>query len=123
MAGGIRQGRLTGWTLKLARDEDSDDERLVVKSHFDKFRRSRAGNLPLRWTLEAKPGSRLTVTSEPFQGLEAMVALIMAGVTKPGELAEELGVSGGTISKWGKKGIDTGRLVKSKRSEWELSTL
>jgi len=114
---------LLDWTLKLARDEDSDDEHLVVKSHFDKFRRSRAGNLPLRWTLESKPGTALSITSEPFQGLEAMICLIMAGVTKPGELAEELGVSGGCISKWGKKGVDAGRLQKSKRSEWELCTL
>ena len=112
---------LLDWTLKLTRDENSDDGTLMVKSSFDKLRRSRVGNLPLRWTLASVPEEKLSVTSEPFQGLEAMIALVASGVTKPAELAEELGVSGGTISKWGKKGIDAGRLQKSTRSEWELA--
>lgn len=108
------------WTLKLARDEDSDDDRLVVKSNFDKFRRSRDGNGPLRWTIRAAAGEDIDVTSEPFQGVEAMIALIAAGVTKPSELAEELGVTGGCISKWAKKGIDSGKLAKDGR-EWKLA--
>ncbi len=110
------------WTLKLARDEDSDDDHLVVKSNFDKFRRSRDGNGPLRWTIRATPGKSIDITSEPFQGLEAMIALIAAGVTKPSELAEELGVSGGCISKWGKKGMDSGRLAQPRRGEWALTS-
>lgn len=110
------------WTLKLARDEDSDDDRLVVKSNFDKFRRSRDGNGPLRWTIRAAAGMDIDITSEPFQGVEAMIALIAAGVTKPSELAEELGVTGGCISKWGKKGIDDGRLDKKSRGEWKLAS-
>jgi hypothetical protein len=109
------------WTLKLARDEDSDDHQLVVKSNFDKFRRSRDGNGPLRWTIRATPGEDIDITSEPFQGLEAMIALVAAGVTTPSQLAEELGVTGGCISKWGKKGLDSGQLVKVTRGEWKLS--
>ena len=109
------------WTLKLARDEDSDDHQLVVKSNFDKFRRSRDGNGPLRWTIRAAPGQDIDITSEPFQGLEAMIALIAAGVTKPSELAEELGVTGGCVSKWGKKGVDSGRLIQPRRGEWALA--
>jgi hypothetical protein len=108
------------WTLKLARDEDSDDHQLVVKSNFDKFRRSRDGNGPLRWTICAAAGKEIDITSKPFQGLEAMIALIDAGVTTPSQLAEELGVTGGCISKWGKKGLDSGRLVKLGRGEWAL---
>jgi hypothetical protein len=109
------------WTLKLARDEDSDDHQLVVKSNFDKFRRSRDGNGPLRWTIRAAPDTDIDITSEPFQGLEAMIALIAAGVTSPSQLAEELGVTGGCISKWGKKGVDSGRLAQPRRGEWALN--
>ncbi|MES2467022.1 MAG: AAA family ATPase [Verrucomicrobiota bacterium] len=110
------------WTLKLSRDEDSDDNHLVVKSNFDKFRRSRDGNGPLRWTIRAAVGEEIDITSEPFHGLEAMIALIAAGVTKPSELAEELGVTGGCVSKWGKKGMDSGRLAQPRRGEWALSS-
>jgi AAA domain len=113
---------LLDWTLKLVRDEDSEDDRLVVKSHFDKFRRSRDGNGPLRWTIRAAAGEEIDITSEPFQGVEAMIALIAAGVTKPSELAEELGVTGSCISKWGKKGMDSGRLAQPRRGEWGLSS-
>jgi hypothetical protein len=109
------------WTLKLARDEDSDDHQLVVKSNFDKFRRSRDGNGPLRWTIRAAPDTDIDITSEPFQGLEAMIALIAAGVTSPSQLAEDLGVTGGCISKWGKKGVDSGRLAQPRRGEWALN--
>lgn len=112
---------LLDWTLKLSRDEDSDDDHLVVKSNFDKFRRSRDGNGPLRWTIRAAAGEDIEITSEPFQGLEAMIALIAAGVIKPSELAEELGVTGGCISKWGKKGVDACRLEKKNRGEWALT--
>jgi hypothetical protein len=48
------------WTLQLARDEDRDDDRLVGKSNFDNFRRSRDGNGPLRWTIRATPATTST---------------------------------------------------------------
>ena len=38
------------------------------------------------------------------------------------ELAEELGVTGGCVSKWGKKGMDSGRLAQPRRGEWALSS-
>ena len=113
---------LLDFTLKLTRDEDGTDGVLKVKTGFDKFRRSRDGNLPLLWTLDAPSGGRASMSSAPFKGLDAMIALIEQGITKPGELAEELLVSPGTISKWGKKGIDSGRLKKNGRSEWVLNT-
>lgn len=109
------------WTLKLSRDEESDDEHLVVKSHFDKFRRSRANNGPLRWKIRAAAGEEIDITSEPFQGLEAMVALIAAGVSKSSELAEDLGVTASCISKWGKKGVDAGKLNPIKGGQWSLT--
>ena len=71
------------WTLGLAHDEDSDDDQLVVASNFDKFRRSRDGNGPLRWTIRATPDIDTDIISEPFQEIEAMIALIAAGVRCP----------------------------------------
>jgi hypothetical protein len=50
----------------------------VVASNFDKFRRSRDGNGPLRWTIRATPGIDTDIISEPFQEIEAMIALIAA---------------------------------------------
>ena len=92
-------------TLKLTRNEESDDGNLIVKTVFDKFRRSRNGNLPLRWTIVSSHGQKISVTSEPFQGMEAMIALIHEGVTSPGQLAEELGViEGGPFPNGGKRG-------------------
>lgn len=111
---------LLDWTLKLTRDETSTDDVLVIKSTFGKFRRSRAGNGPLRWSLTARPGEAISFTSEPYSGPEAMLGLVQDGVHKPSEIAEELGVTASCVSKWGKKLADQGRLEKGKRDEWKL---
>jgi hypothetical protein len=71
------------WTLQLARDEDRDDDQLLGKSNFDKFRGSRDGNGPLGRTIRATPGIDIDLTSEPFQKIEAIIALIAAGVRCP----------------------------------------
>jgi hypothetical protein len=53
------------WTLELAHDKDSDDDQFVGKSNFDKFRRSRDGNRPLRWTIRATPATASTSPANP----------------------------------------------------------
>lgn len=113
---------LLDWTLLLARDDESEDDKLVLKSSFGKFRRSRDGNPPLKWTISAQAGEPIQVHSESYSGPDAMLSMVGAGIGQPSQLAEELGVSGGTISKWAKKLIDSGRLKKTGRSEYALNT-
>jgi Mn-dependent DtxR family transcriptional regulator len=45
--------------------------------------------------------------------------LITAGVTDCADLAEEMKVSKGTISKWAKRMMDVGRLKKTNRKRYE----
>jgi hypothetical protein len=54
-------------TLQLDRDEGREDDRLVGKSNFDKFRRSRGGNGPLCWTIRATPATTSISPSNPLK--------------------------------------------------------
>jgi hypothetical protein len=81
---------MLAWTLQLARDEDSDDDQLVGKSKFDKFRRARDGNGPLRWTIRATP----VTTSPPPRSTKASSATNSSPPPAPAALS---GASPGTI--------------------------
>ena len=47
--------------------------------------------------------------------------LIADGVTDNADLAQEMKVSKGTVSKWAKKMMDAGRLKKTNRKRSELN--
>jgi Mn-dependent DtxR family transcriptional regulator len=47
--------------------------------------------------------------------------LITDGVTDCADIADEMKVSKGTVSKWAKKMMDAGRLKKTNRKRYELN--
>jgi Mn-dependent DtxR family transcriptional regulator len=47
--------------------------------------------------------------------------LITDGVTECADIADEMKVSKGTVSKWAKKMMDAGRLKKTNRKRYELT--
>jgi Mn-dependent DtxR family transcriptional regulator len=47
--------------------------------------------------------------------------LIREGVTDCADIADEMNVSKGTVSKWAKKMMDAGRLKKTNRKRYELN--
>jgi Mn-dependent DtxR family transcriptional regulator len=47
--------------------------------------------------------------------------LITDGVTDCADIADEMKVSKGTVSKWAKKMMDVGRLKKTNRKRYELN--
>jgi len=109
------------WTLLLSADENAPDGELWAKSTFGKFRRSREGNPPLKWKIKGTPGERVEIQCESFAGKEAMLQMIREGILAHAELKDELGVSGGTVSKWGKVLIDDGKILKDGKSHFKLA--
>lgn len=112
---------LLDWTLILSADGDAPDGELWVKSVFGKFRRSREGNPPLKWKIKGTPGEPVEIQCESFAGKEAMYQMIQEGILSHAELKEEIGVSGSAISKWGKKLIDGGLILKDGKTHFKLA--
>jgi len=114
MRGASRREDMAHWIISL-KDDSGDGEVKAWVTHFRKCRNCQAMEAPpLRWTMETKDES-LKYTCEMHSGPEAMFALIRDGVEKASELATELGVTTGCVSKWAKKLAVDGRIKISER--------
>jgi hypothetical protein len=114
MRGASRREDMAHWIISL-KDNRGDGEAMAWVTLFQKCRNCQAVEAPpLRWTIETQ-GNSLHYTCEKHSGPEAMLALIRDGVEKPSELAEELSVTTGCVSKWAKKLVALGQIKISER--------
>jgi hypothetical protein len=102
MRGASRKEDMAHWIISL-KDDSSDEGTKAFVTAFDKCRNCEPVNAPpLRWTIVTAVG-RFTYTSERFSGPDALLALIRSGIESNSDLAVELGVSKGQVSKWYKR--------------------
>jgi len=114
MRGASRREDMAHWIISL-KDDSGDGEMKAWVTDFKKCRNCQAMEAPsLRWTIQTR-GNQLSFTCEKHSGPEAMFALIRDGVESAKELAEEMGVTAGCISKWAKKLLVAGRISISGR--------
>jgi hypothetical protein len=114
MRGASRREDMAHWIISL-KDDSGDGEMKAWVTDFKKCRNCQAMEAPsLRWTMQTRDG-RLSYTCEKHSGPEAMFALIRDGVESARELAEEMGVTPGCISKWAKKLQLAGRITIKER--------
>jgi len=111
MRGASRREDAADWLLRLRDDTDDDDDReKAIISAFTKCRGcSPQEAMPLRWTLQLNDGL-LNYTCKVHSGPDVLASLVLAGVEKPAECTEMLGVTAGTVSKWAKKLVHAGRI-------------
>ncbi|HWB02778.1 MAG TPA: AAA family ATPase [Verrucomicrobiales bacterium] len=117
MRGTSRREDAAHWILKLDDAGDSDSTGAVFKTTFTKNRNTRHGSAscpPLIWTL-ATEGDHLTVSCRRHSDVDALVELVTGGMSTARELAAELGVTPGAISKWAHKARAAGRIIISGR--------
>ncbi len=113
MRGTSRREDAAHWVLKLEDATESESHGARFKSRFTKNRNARdaaATCPPLIWTLETQR-KQLTVNCERFNDLDALVEMVKCGLNSAGDIAKELGVSAGTVSKWAKRAEITGRIT------------
>lgn len=108
------------WTIVLddVKKDAYDKRGARFVSRFTKPSRNTQDEVPAyEWHLVTDNLSgQVRVSFKQTQTLELFRQCIEEGVTDCTELAEELKVSRGTISKWAKKAINAGWLKKNKRS-------
>jgi hypothetical protein len=118
MRGASRREDMAHWIISL-KDDSGDGEMKAWVTHFQKCRNCQAMEAPtLRWTIATNENS-LTYTCEKHSGPETMIALISDGIERACDLAEEMGVTPGCISKWAKKLENAGR-IKIKERKYTL---
>jgi hypothetical protein len=103
--GTSRREDMAHWILKLEDAGDSESEGAEFKSRFTKNRNARQASAscpPLHWKLTTVD-KRLVVTCTRHSDVDALVDLVRGGINRASDLAEELNVSKGTISKWARK--------------------
>ncbi|MFM2199329.1 MAG: hypothetical protein RLZZ505_2761 [Verrucomicrobiota bacterium] len=114
MRGASRREDMAHWIISL-KDDSSDGDIKTWVTRFAKCRNCKATEAPgLRWTINTVEG-KLTYSCATHTGPEAMLALIREGVVTASDLAGELGVSAGCVSKWAKKLELAGRITISNR--------
>lgn len=110
MRGTSRREDAAHWILKLEDAGDSESNGAEFKSRFTKNRNARQAATtcpPLHWKL-ATEGGRLAITCARHSDIETLADLVKGGITSVRDLAEELGVTKGTISKWATKAAKSG---------------
>jgi AAA domain len=114
MRGASRREDMAHWIISL-KDDSGDGEQKAWLTHFKKLRNCQALEVPsLRWIIQTDE-HRLTLQCEKHSGPEAMFALIRDGIETATDLAEELSVTKGCISKWAKKLASDGKIKISDR--------
>ena len=107
------------WILKLkyAPSSASDAEGAKFISQFTKNRHSPEKRSPsLLWKFIPGDDNRTEIACQVHTGYDAFLQLVEDGVEAAHEIAEELGVFKGTVSKWVKKGVDEGKINKENRT-------
>ena len=119
MRGTSKREDMAAWILSLTSDAVSaGDEGAQFVSHFAKRPRVMADSIHdfgWKFTTDEATGV-VAIEHTKAQPADRFKALIVAGVGTNSELAEELGISSGQVSKLAKKGLDAGWLKKVGRS-------
>ena len=104
--------------------KNADDKRgALFVTRFTKHSRNTQEEIPpYEWHLVTDTANGIvSVSCKETESLEVFMQLIRDGVTDNADLAQEMKVSKGTISKWAKKMMEAGRLKKTNRKRYELN--
>ena len=114
MRGTSRREDAAFWVLKLER-QDTDDplfRGLRFTSLFTKNRNALEDDCPpLEWTVAADSDGTATVSAKKISGVELLVSWVRAGLDSATDIAVEMGISKGQVSKLAKKAERLGLLV------------
>jgi DnaB-like helicase N terminal domain/AAA domain len=113
------------WIIALDDAKKNADDKRGARfvTRFTKPSRNTQEEIPpYEWHLVTdNANGKVTISCEQTQTLEVFMQLIRDGVTDCADIADEMKVSKGTVSKWAKKMMDVGRLKKTNRKRYELN--
>ena len=108
--GTSRREDMAHWILSLEECDTGQEEGHEFKTRFTKQRNCTASDVPaLAWTMKQGENG-MTITTTTIDLRSQMIDLIHGGMSSAKDLAEELGKTKGTISKWAKKAAEEGKI-------------
>jgi putative DNA primase/helicase len=84
-------------------------------SRFTKDRNSRTEQPPIEWTFTTGADGKVSISTKQADGLAVLVEWVRDGLSSAREIAHEMGITPGTVSKMAKRAIEAGRLKKEGR--------
>ena len=104
------------WIIRL--DETSKDERDGAQflSRFTKDRNSQKEQAPIEWQFTTLDSGAVDIVTREASSLDVFRQWVEDGLTSAEDIAREMNVSKGTVSKWARKAIEAGWLTKVGRA-------
>jgi AAA domain-containing protein len=115
MRGTSRREDAAFWVIRL--DEIDDEHRKGARfiSRFTKDRNSVSEQGAIEWGFVTHGNGMVEITTQPASSLDVFRQWIEDGLTGADEIAQEMGITKGAVSKLAKKGIEAGWLTKHGR--------
>ena len=105
------------WVLRLdavAEEKSGSDKQTRFISTFTKERNSGKPQTPIEWTFKTGAEGLTRVSYKRVGQIEIFRQWVANGLTSATDIANEMGVSKGTVSKWAKDGVLEGWLDNDK---------
>ena len=118
MRGTSRREDAAFWVLRLDAVDDKDavaGRRATFVSRFTKERNSGREQAPLHWAFETGTDGLVRVTHKEASGLSVFRQWIEDGLDSASDIATEMGVTKGTVSKMAKRAQEAGWLTTTGR--------
>jgi AAA domain-containing protein len=116
MRGTSRREDAAFWVLRLDESEDGEQRegaRFICR--FTKDRNSQIAQNPLEWRFKTSEMGFVEITTTEASSMDVLLRWVADGLTGAEDIAHEMGVSKGTVSKWAKKAMEARRLKKDGR--------
>jgi hypothetical protein len=84
-------------------------------ARFTKDRNSQTEQPAIEWTFQTGQDGMTSITTKEADGMAVLIEWVKDGLTSAEDIAREMGVSKGTISKMAKRAMEAGRLRKEGR--------
>jgi hypothetical protein len=107
--------------FSVIRLEEPTDKDIELKdgarfvSRFTKDRNSRVEQPAIEWSFRTDDDGNTSITHKNTDAMEALVEWVRDGLTNATDIASEMGLSKGQVSKLAKRAIADGRLLKHGR--------
>ena len=119
MRGTTKREDASSWVMGLAAPSIADER--GGARFVGRFTKNREGDEeeagPWQWTFQTEGGTT-TVRHERMEHIEMFVQHVRDGLTSCKDIAEEMNVSKGTVSKWAKRAADKGQIRINERREY-----
>jgi len=115
MRGTSRREDAAFWVIRLDEVHEERREGACFRSRFTKDRNSYSEQSAWEWEFTADAEGFIDVEIRPASNLEVFRQWIEDGLTGAEDIAKEMGISKGTVSKMAKKAMEAGWLTKRGR--------